>query len=109
ALYASHDGGKTWTISLRRNNADPQNYADPCFAWDLDGTVYFADMYFPTAELAPPAVGACVELTRSSDQGKSWASATKLLGWHDRPFLAVDATDGKRKGWLYCSIGTPDR
>jgi len=109
AVYASFDGGKTWDLSLQRNNPNPQNYADPAFGCGADGTVYFADMYFPTAEMAPPDRGACVEFTHTSDGGKSWVATTLLEGWHDRPFLAVDTTSGPRKGWLYCSVGYPDR
>jgi hypothetical protein len=107
-VYTSFDRGKSWTTSLQRNNPDPQSYADPTFACGPDGTIYFADMYFPTSNLGP-AQGACVEFTHSANGGKTWSPTTRLDGWHDRPFLAVDTGIGLRQGWIYCSIGSPDR
>jgi hypothetical protein len=105
-VYASRNGGKTWQVSLERKNPNPQTYADPAFAYGPDGSLTFVDMYFPSLDATK---GLSLQFTRTRDGGRTWSTMTQIPGLHDRPFLAVGNTDERRKGWLYCTDGVPDK
>ncbi len=44
-----------------------------------------------------------MEVVSSRDGGETWGRPARILGWCDRPFLAVDGTSGKYRGRLYCN------
>ena len=98
ASYVSFDGGKTWQPSLDRIGGETEVFADPDAAYGPDGSLYFANLFGPSLGSAQGAV----EVSRSRDGGKSWGPATRIAGWRDRPFVAVDRTNGKFRGRLYC-------
>jgi BNR/Asp-box repeat len=90
--YWSDDGGKTWRVTLEKKF--DKIASDPAVAFGPDGSAYFATLRFQG-----------VDLFRSHDCGKSWELTTTIGRgvFLDRPFLAVDHTDGKYHGRLYCN------
>jgi hypothetical protein len=87
-VYASFDGGRTWSASQPyiNRNASRLNGADPTVAFGADGAVYASFVAFS------PADGA-VAVSRSVDGGRTWASqswATSFVGGAaDKPALVA--------------------
>jgi hypothetical protein len=84
-IYASGDGGKTWTPTLDTTYLD--HTSDPACVYGEDGTAYYL------AEIAMSSGG--IELYRSKDGGRTWPPNMKLHldkdKWpRDRPWFAVD-------------------
>jgi hypothetical protein len=96
AVYASRDRGKTWAPVFEKGEGSPGKFADPAFARGPDGATYFVYLHIETRESRP------IEIVRSGDGGRTWEPAAKIAGWWDRPFLAVDRTNGKYRDRLYC-------
>ena len=92
-VYASFDGGNSWSASQPyiNRNADRLNGADPTVAFGPDGSVYASFVAF----LADGAVA----VSRSLDGGRTWASqswATSFVGGAaDKPALVAG------NGYLY--------
>ncbi len=92
--YASSDGGKTWELTLEKKaEKGARWYGDPTVAFGPDGTAYFAAMF---------SGGSGVEITSSRDGGRTWGAPFTAKQFMDRPFLAVDGTNGRFRGRLYC-------
>jgi hypothetical protein len=98
-VYRSRDGGKSWAWALE----EPKG-GDPALAYGQGGIVYFSALY-----PQPKSVHAQLGITHSVDGGHAWAPKVEVTGavevtgdWHDRPFLAVDCTEGKFSGRVYC-------
>jgi hypothetical protein len=97
--YMSLDGGKTWKLTIEKKKG-----TDPAVAFGPDGTAYFA-------RLSADPDGAPVmrwEITASRDEGRSWSAPfvarPKVGVGVDRPFLAVDHSQGKCHGHVYCAV-----
>jgi hypothetical protein len=101
SAYTSLDGGKTWKLVLEKT--DKLGCSDPAVAFGPDGAAYFACLT-KDADRAPVKRW---EITTSRDESQSWSAP--VVGHPragvevDRPFLAVDRTQGKFRGQVYCS------
>jgi hypothetical protein len=91
-VWASRDGGATWTRGVLQGNGSDQSTA-----FDRHGTAYFECEQAPT-----------FTIYRSTDGGVHWSSPVVVAssldsGLHliDRPFLAVDDSGGPRDGTVY--------
>lgn len=111
--YRSCDGGLTWEFAFENPNPAPgafgrpatsDSWGDPAVAHGPDGALYFAAIYMgPGADELPQIVFA-----RSLDGGKTFEASTVAARLPDRPFLAVDGTDGKSRGTICCDFACPD-
>jgi hypothetical protein len=99
-VYTSTDGGKSWTPTLKRTDANPASLADPAFAWATSDSLFFVNMSVPSLDKLETA--GCLQVVRSRDGGQTWGPTTTIKAYHDRPFLAMDNTGGKYQGRLYC-------
>ncbi len=99
--YFSSDGGATWGSSLPPVpppivNGVAAVEADPGVAWDTLGNVYFShQVWWGNSASLLPIVTTAVEVSRSSDGGRTWTSSD--FGFHpgsgplaDKPMIAVD-------------------
>jgi hypothetical protein len=112
--YYSHDGGATWQVGFE---ADPKNVGervcDESVGFGPDGRLYLAELRFRVDAATSDRLGhegpGEVEFHRSTDGGKNWERSGVVRQYVDRPWLAVDWTDGLRRGHLYwCGqIGEP--
>jgi hypothetical protein len=98
-VYRSWDGGKSWAWAMEEPKA-----GDPALAYGRGGIVYFSALY-----RQPKSVNAQLGITHSIDGGHAWAPKIDVTGAvevtgdsHDRPFLAVDCSEGKFNGRVYC-------
>jgi hypothetical protein len=110
--YYSEDGGKSWQPSFERKQ-DPDKGGrtefifDPAAAFGPGGSLHFvcARYWFadkpPQPKFGDPDVGR-LEFIRSGDGGKTWGPPKTIPTFTDRPWLAVDCTEGKYRGRLYC-------
>lgn len=102
-VYRSEDGGDTWAGSwLPASSADGARVGwgdDPWLAAGPDGSLYLS--HLPD------------EVWRSADTARSWNGPARLPRGEAGPFdytkLAVDRTDGPRRGLLYASSSQADR
>ena len=79
---------------------------DPAVAYGLQEEAYFAALF--CAEIPGPHIPEYyMEIARSHDGGTVWDTPTRVEGFSDRPYLAIDDTRGKRRGRIYCSSGLP--
>lgn len=86
----SSDGGNTWTASV----IEPGVFrSDPVLISDAEGNFYFNSV-------STPAGGFRSDLYRSSDGGASWDGGVFAAGG-DKPWMAIDCTDGIGAGNLY--------
>lgn len=96
AVYASRDGGKSWSPTLFGNVL--ANTSDPAPAYGPDGTAYFT-----ASSLGPPGTsreGRKMLMFRSKDGGARWDAPTSFT-YSDRQYVTVDATGGKYNGRVY--------
>jgi hypothetical protein len=90
AAFVSFDGGRTWA----RHNFGVAGCADPWVALREDGTALFAGLSM--------ARGNEMQLPRSADGGRTWASVPLDLGRvHDHETMIVDTTTGPHAGSIY--------
>ncbi|MEK6675497.1 MAG: right-handed parallel beta-helix repeat-containing protein, partial [Planctomycetota bacterium] len=89
AGYAySQDGGKTWAFP---GSIEPGTFgSDPVLGAGPDGTFYYVSINFEE-----------MRLFRSLDSGRTWIRSTQIGGFHDKPWMSVDATGGQGNGNLY--------
>jgi hypothetical protein len=92
--YASFDGGKTWSATLKLD--DELFHSDPAAGFDLEGTAYFLLI----TNTGAPEPKYYTYVYRSKDGGRSWLDPT-IIPMLDRHYLAVDDTRGKYHGSLY--------
>ncbi len=131
-IFYSNDAGSTWTRSnfdtkVIRNVDFPdrgvEGFGDPAFAWDKNGTVYFAWIYIEYPLGRPPAdsIYWTTNWAYSTDNGHTWLLkpnhfiAEGLVhtnntvynykdGMLDREWFAVDNSGGPHQGNLYSSF-----
>lgn len=95
-ISASVDRGRTWTVEGNPFMTGRQTLcADPMVAFAPDGTVYAAADAMSVDPTNPKhwLLGE-VEVVRSLDGGRTWTSPIITGTPFDRPYLAVDASDG---------------
>jgi hypothetical protein len=103
--YRSSDGGRTWEFAFE--NPKPRAFtkpaklhlwSDPAIAYGPDGSLYYATIYTVSTANEPSQL----VIVRSLNRGKTWEAGKVAADFLDRPFLAVDCTDGKFRGHVYC-------
>lgn len=95
-VYATRDGGKSWSPTLRGDVL--VNTSDPAPAYGGDHTAYFT-----VSSLGPPGTkreSRKMLMFRSTDGGAKWDTPTSLT-YSDRQYVTVDATGGKYNGRVY--------
>ena len=92
--YASFDGGKTWSVSLKFD--DGLYHSDPAAGFDAEGNAYF--LQITTTGGREPKL--YTHVYRSKDGGKSWLEPI-IMPMVDRNYVAVDDGPGKYHGSLY--------
>lgn len=97
--YASFDGGKTWSPTLKFD--DKLYHSDPAAGFDAEGNAYFLQI----TNTGPPEPKYYSHIYRSKDGGKSWLEPT-IIPMMDRHYVAVDDTRGKYHGSLYINGAT---
>jgi hypothetical protein len=116
AGYCSDDGGKSWRISLARKGApgkdDQQEFVcDPAAAFGPDGGLHFVCVRYWYSKkgrgpkFGDPDVGQ-LEFLCSTDADRTWGPPKSIPTFTDRPWLAIDCTEGKYRGRLYCFATT---
>ncbi len=101
-VYASRDGGSTWTgIELRGQGE--HSGADPQVAFTPSGTAIFAHLaYVPDGRGTSRAA---LHVYRSEDGGFTWQGPVEVAaGSYDHPQIAVDATAGRYAGHVYIGV-----
>lgn len=93
--YASFDGGKTWSPTLKFD--DGLSHSDPAVGFDANGTAYFLQITHPTGIGEPKYFS---HLYRSKDGGRTWLEPA-IMPMLDRHYVAVDDNPGKYHGSVY--------
>jgi hypothetical protein len=93
-VYASSDAGGSWTPTLEVKVT--RFVGDPDVAFGPDGTAYFATLPLHYESDADHEM----LVYRSPDGGKTWSEPVHLP-FIDREYLAVDRTNGRRRGLVY--------
>jgi BNR/Asp-box repeat protein len=108
AGYYSVDGGETWQLAFEHPGELKVNRADPALAFGPDGVAHFVCMRTNSKawegkpiKMGDPEAGG-LEFARSPDGGKAWGPLTEIPPYIDRPWLAIDCTEGRFRGRLYC-------
>ena len=95
-VYATRDGGKTWTPTLQ--GAQLFNTSDPAPAYGPGGVAYYT-----ASSLGPdgtPREKRVMLMYRSPDGGFTW-EAMPAFTYSDRQYVTVDVTGGKNHGRIY--------
>lgn len=111
----SFDGGGQWSPPVVWPHTVPgYSSADPCLAFGPNGRVYGACIDFTGT--APPVSGG-IYCFSSTDGGLSWSAPTEVIStqydgnqWPiDRPWIAVDRSNGTYSGRVYLTSFTLNR
>ncbi len=102
AVFATFDGGTTWTRNNPTSKGISEDCGDPWVAFGLDERVYFSAM------IPEDSLERSVEKTtvfRSTDGGRTWSAPTRVPlgegGSIDHPSIVVDTTRGPFSGVIY--------
>jgi len=98
-VYASTDGGESWSATLETPPAAHRSDAtsDPAVAYGPDGTAYFLSSLLPPNSSGPQRH---MLLYRSKDGGTTWLEPVTFT-YSDREYIAVDGGHGGRRGRIY--------
>jgi hypothetical protein len=92
--YASLDGGRTWTPTLRTRGEGRQNSWDPTCTYGPGGVAYtFSQNHDAKSKSFD-------RIDRSTDGGMTWETPVRTKH-AERSFMTVDTTNGPRAGWIY--------
>jgi hypothetical protein len=113
----SHDGGAIWARGIlpgltRASGGEFPRASNPTVAFGPDGTVYAESLLVtPSRRACVPASRTAIAVQRSTDGGLSFgppviaqddrASCHGTLKINDKPWIAVDTSDGPHRGRLY--------
>ncbi|MBL7766145.1 MAG: T9SS type A sorting domain-containing protein [Chitinophagaceae bacterium] len=132
-VFTTDNGGQTWTQSAFDALTYLQDDfpggvlrggGNPVFAYDKDGKLYFSWTYMASNITSLDTIHACMYLAHSIDDGISWNIATgpdrfigrsvidsttyiafaNSEGYYERPWLAVDQSNGINENSLYSSF-----
>ncbi len=108
--YTSSDGGSSWTGRLLPRTGVLAGFdaaSDPAVTFDKNGNLYYGGLVFSLLGQGKPVDGS-VFVSRSTDGGVSFSQtvivaqgSSKLF--NDKPYIAVDRTDGPFSGRIYVS------
>jgi hypothetical protein len=103
ACFYSTDGGASWQLGIDLTSPHGEKFLDPAVAYGLNDEVYFVHMHF-RGQVGETLLNQPGDLRfyRSLDGGKSWKRGAVIPRYVDRPFLAIDTTQGPHRGTLYC-------
>src|SRR5207247_8434746 len=106
ATFYSRDGGATWKLGTDLA-APGMHFADPTLAFGPDGDVYLAHVRLDRTNPAKSAKlgsddGGNVQFHASLDGGATWEKRAVVARNIDRPWIAIDTTNGPNRGTLYC-------
>ncbi|MGH9453903.1 MAG: hypothetical protein ACRD2O_08035, partial [Terriglobia bacterium] len=96
-VYISFDAGKTWKSAV----IVPDYFSgDPDCGYGPDGTAYFSAM---AANMTNGVLGRqhFMVIYRSPDGGKTWETQIHGPYMNDRPYMAIDQSDGPYRGTVY--------
>jgi len=85
-VYASHDGGSTWTAALETGPSQ-----DPACAFGPDGVAFFSHLNIAADT---------IETFRSYDSGHHW-SPPAVTAAVDREYITADTSSGANRGRIY--------
>jgi hypothetical protein len=94
ATYASLDGGRSWTNTLRTRGEARHDSWDPTCTYGPGGVVY---TYSQNIDAKDKSFD---RLDRSTDGGLTWGPPVRTKH-AERTFITVDTTTGPRAGWIY--------
>lgn len=101
AGYVSVDGGRTWSAPI----VSAEKFSDdPTAAYGPDGTVYFiakTETIYPRHSSSDSDE---LYIRRSRDGGKTWDPVIRGTLANDRPFMAIDNTNGTNRGNMYVAF-----
>ena len=109
--YMSDDGGMTWKASLELledHLGKHESLCDPTIAFGPTGDLYLAHMRLPskTPKLGENGIGKAgygsLDLLCLPAGTSEWQLRSRIERYIDRPWLAIDQTDGSSRGRLYC-------
>ncbi len=102
AVYASSDGGRSWTPVLDTHEHWKES-VDPACAYGFDGTAYYSVMADPLARNFWK-----LYVMRSTDGGHTWDAPVQGPGTQgaDRQYMVVDDTSGQYRGRVYMNSVT---
>ncbi len=114
AVYASSDGGLSWTnglIPMTGTLGIFQDASDPAVSFSRNGTLYYSGVAFNINTRYNTAVDGTVFVSKSTDDGSSFplttivASGSSRVGgiFNDKPYIGVDQTTGPFAGRVYVS------
>jgi hypothetical protein len=95
-VYATRDGGKSWTPTLEGNALE--HTSDPATTYGPDGSAYYAAAWLGPANT--PREQREMLMFRSPDGGLTWGAPVKFT-YSDREYITVDRTKGKFSGRIY--------
>lgn len=107
----SFDGGESWSSPAVLPHMSPSfGSADPSLGFDNNGNLYCCYVDFSKV-----VDSGAVYVAKSTDGGLNWNSPVKAIDMHadgqqrpiDRPWMAVDATNGPYSGNVYVTSMPP--
>lgn len=107
---ASFDGGRTWGSIQSLDHASlGYTSADPSIDFDENGNVVVAYIDYTGSDVNP--INGGIYISKSSDGGQNWQSPQLVLDVNidlprkiiDRPWLAIDRSNGTNEGNIYVS------
>ncbi len=94
ATYASLDGGRSWTPTLRTRGEGRRDSWDPTCAYGPGGVAYTFSQNIDAKDKSFDRID------RSTDGGMTWETPVRTKH-AERNFITVDTTKGPRAGWIY--------
>jgi len=92
--YASLDGGRSWTPTLRTRGEARHESWDPTCGYGPGGVAYTFSENIDAQDKSFDRVD------RSTDGGKTWEAPVRTKH-AERNFITVDTTGGPHDGWIY--------
>jgi hypothetical protein len=92
--YASLDGGRSWTPTLRTRGDGQRDSWDPACTYGPGGVAYTFSENIDAKDKSFDRID------RSTDGGMTWETPVRTKH-AERNFMTVDTTTGPRSGWIY--------
>jgi putative Ig domain-containing protein len=109
-VYTSSDDGLSWMNGLipTQGLTSYSDASDPAVSFSQNGTLYYVGLAFNTNFQRGTAIDGTVFVSKSTDDGSSFPQTTIVSSssgkiFNDKPYLAVDETNGPFEGTVYVS------